>query len=316
MSNTLQALTAMTRGCYDLQQLRIQAGLRLYANFRAQLKDPAEEGEEVRDELSAEAERLLTRLKASHHRLTDSIARNRTLPAREGFSGDELISSYAELVLVDEYFALEKEETRQFRLLTGVLEDIPIYQQYLRHQRGIGPALAAVLISRLDPHKARHPSSFWKFTGLDVGPDGRGRSRSEAHLVDREYVDKNGEVKTRRSITFDPWLKAKLLGVLATSFLRLSSPWTEQYRNYKHRIETDPNRRKATSEQWKKAFRAKEDVSDWWTPKRIHNAAARYMVKIFLADLWKHWRALEGLPVTPTYEEARRGYGHGQEAAE
>jgi hypothetical protein len=40
------------------------------------------------------------------------------------------------------------------------------------------------------------------------------------------------------------------------------------------------------------------------------------MVKQFLADFWRAWRISEGLPVVPTYNEARRGYGHGEEAAE
>jgi len=48
----------------------------------------------------------------------------------------------------------------------------PLYAQYLKHQRGVGP----VLISGFDPHKARHARSFWKYSGLDVGPDGAGRN--------------------------------------------------------------------------------------------------------------------------------------------
>jgi len=315
MSETIKVLNAMTRGVYDLQKLRIQMGLRLVANFRAKLKEQAGEETEDDEELSAEAQSIIDRLKESYKRLTDGVARNRALPARAGFVGDELISNYAELTLADEYFALEREEGRQFRLLTNTLEEIPIYQRYLCEVRGVGPAMAAVLISRFDPAKARHPSSFWKFAGLDVGPDGRGRSRRDEHLVDREYVDRNGEIKTRRSVTFDPWLKSKLLGVLGGSFLRSKSPWAECYANYKHRIETDPVRQKINNEEWKKRHRAKEDVSNLWTPKRIHNAALRYMVKMFLADLWKQWRILEGLPVTPTYNEARRGYGHGADQA-
>jgi len=316
MTDTIEAvrnLNAMTRGVYDLQQLRIQAGLRLVANFRAKLKKPEPELEED-GELSKEAQELIATLKAAHKRLTDGVARNRTLPSREGFTGDEVISSYAELALVDQYVTIEGVESRGFRELTGVLDGIPIYAEYLKDVRGVGPAMAAVLISRLDPHRARHPSSFWKFTGLDVGPDGRGRSRREEHLVERTYIDKNGDEKTRRSITYDPWLKTKVVGVLGSSFLRSASPWTEQYHNYNHRIETDPMRTKVTSAEWKKRHKAKEDVTGLWTPGRIHNAAIRYMCKMFLADLWKRWRALEGLPVGETYEEARRGYRHGQAA--
>ena len=53
-----------------------------------------------------------------------------------------------------------------------------------------------------------------------------------------------------------------------------------------------------------------------WLLRRRGKAALRYMIKIFLVDLWSKWREIEGLPVTPTYNEARRGYAHGAEAAE
>jgi len=307
----------MVRGAYDLQQLRIQTGLRLVANFRAKLKDqsppnePAEDTPE--DELSVEAQVLVRQLKETHRRLTDGVARNRTLPAQKGFEGDELISTFAELALVDEYLRLEQEEGRQFRLLEGVLEGIPIYDTYLKGVRGVGPAMAAVLVTRLDPHKARHVSSFWKFSGLDVAPDGRGRSRQKDHLVERAYIDKNGDEKVRMSVTFDPWLKTKLVGVLATSFLRSKSPWAEVYGHYKHRLETDPAREKVSSAEYSKRRKAGEDVKQLWTPKRIHAASCRYAVKCFLAELWTTWRKLENLPVTLPYNEARRGYGHGED---
>jgi hypothetical protein len=108
------------------------------------------------------------------------------LPNREGFVGDPLISNYAELVLVHQFLTLEREEAAQFRALGELLEEIPIYA-WLKDQRGVGPALAGALISRLDPQRARHISSFWKYCGLDVAADGRGRSRREEHLVERAY---------------------------------------------------------------------------------------------------------------------------------
>jgi hypothetical protein len=46
-----------------------------------------------------------------------------------------------------------------------------------------------------------------------------------------------------------------------------------------------------------------------------HNMAIRYMIKIFLIDLYKNWRALEGLPVAPSYAEAKLGKIHKKAAA-
>jgi hypothetical protein len=312
----ISALNIATRGGYDLQKLRMQIGLRLVANFRAKLTDePAAESEEdpdAPDEMSAEAEKLIDRLRSSYRRLTDGVAKNRTLPKEEGFQGDELISTFAELVLVDQYIRLERQEELAFRQLMSLLEPIPIYAEYLAHQVGVGPAMAAVLVSILDPHKARHVSSFWAYSGIDVGPDGRGRSRRAEHLVERSYINKAGKPASRQGVTYNPFLKTKLTGVLAGSFLRSGSPWRKAYDDYRHRLETDPAREKVTSAVWKKRYAAGEEVGHLWTPGRINNAAKRYMVKQFLAELWLKWRELEGLPITPTYHEWRRGYGHGK----
>lgn len=46
-------------------------------------------------------------------------------------------------------------------------------------------------------------------------------------------------------------------------------------------------------------------------PLHRKNMAIRYMVKVFLKDLWVAWRTLEGLPVTPDYAEAKLGLKHG-----
>lgn len=314
----ISALRLMVRGAYDLQQLRMQTGLRLCANFRAKLRAPepekiegADDMPEPEDELSKEAQKIVDQLKAAHRRLTDGVAKNRTLPAEKGFKGDEIISSFSELTLVDQYVGIEKQENIAFRQLVATLAKLPIYTDYLVKERGIGPAMAGVLISYFDPHKAVHISAFWKYGGLDVGPDGLGRSRREAHLVEREYIDKNGETKTRMGITYEPFLKSKLMGVLASSFLRSGSRWREVYDSYKHRISTDPARTKVTVAQWKKAHKAGEDTTVLYPPGRIHKMAMRYMVKMFLAEFWLKWREIEDLPITPTYHEAVLGHVHG-----
>src|SRR5262249_61322134 len=131
--DTVKHLRVMVRGAYDLQKLRIQMGLRLCANFRARLGTPEEESEDPstkgsgQAELSAQAQGIIMQLKQSYGRLTDGVARNRTLPRREGFTGDELIADYAELILVDQYLRLERGEAVTFRQLEGALDRIPIY---------------------------------------------------------------------------------------------------------------------------------------------------------------------------------------------
>lgn len=319
MDPEMKILKAMVRGAYDLQMLRMQCGLRLCANFRAKLKAHEDETEEEiseTGELSEEAESMITMLKASYKRLTDGVARNRTLPSESGFIGDELISTYSELILVDQYRRIEDDEVSSFRQLQSILNNIPIYSEYLSTVKGVGPAMAAVLITGFDIHKATYPSSFWMYAGLDVAFDGRGRTRQEAHLVERKYINKAGVEATRMGVTYNPWIKTKLMGVLSGSFLRASSPWAAVYYGYKNRLETDPSRQKVTLVKYKKMHKDKEDTTKVWPPARIHRAALRYMVKQFLLDFWREWRTLKGLPVPGPYSETKLGMPPHSRAAE
>src|SRR5215813_1567110 len=308
MPSQRDILRTMCRSAYDLQELRIQMGLRLCANFRSKLSElGAEEQTDEEGELSEKAKKLIDLLKGSYTRLTDGVARNRKLPEREGFQGDELISDYTELVLVAQYMAVEGNERSQFSQLESVLQEIPIYTQYLKGVRGIGPAMATVLISYFDPYKARHISAFWAYAGLDVAADGRGRSKRTEHLVDRVYTKKDGTSAERKSVTYEPWLKARLMGVLAGSFLRSSSPWRAAYDGRRHRILSDPAREKVTLAEYKKRHKAGENTNQLWPPLRIHKDALRYMMKQFLRDFWVEWRTLEGLPVTEPYSVDKLG---------
>jgi hypothetical protein len=336
----------------------MQSGIRLVANFRAKLglNQPAEastpEGEsepmrlikpsknsapkksskppgdsepngnknpqENSEPDDEEAEKMMDQLRASYRNLMAGVARNRTLPAEKGFKGDALISSFPELVLVDSYMALERQETRQFDQLESQLNKFKIWTHYLvkgspcmggrELQGGIGPAMGGVLISWFDPNKARNISSFWKYAGLDVADDGRGRSRRKEHLIEREYIDKNGRLNRRMSITYDPFLKTKLMGVLAGSFIRSGSPWRAVYDDYKHRLLSDQSREKVTLAEWKKRNDRGDDMSNVWPPGRIDTAAKRYMIKQFLAELWLTWREMEGLPITQPYAVAKLGH--------
>lgn len=287
------------RGAYDIQKLRIQMGNRIVGNFKAKL---GQEPGHKEDELDAEGKAILASLREAHRKLTDGV---KTFPKQATFQGDEVISSYTELCLIAQYIDLEKHEASHFRRLGNILREYQIFTEFLDDIKGIGPAMAGVIISEIDIRKARYPSSLWAYAGLDVAADGQGRSRKKEHLRDIEYTDKDGKAATRVGITFNPFLKTKLLGVLASSFLRCKdSPYAEIYYDYKHRMEshakygiqndkeTDANGRKITSK------------------LRRHNQAMRYMIKRFLVDLYKAWRPIEGLDVAPEYSEAKLKIHH------
>src|SRR5580765_6548662 len=106
-------LRAMVRGAYDLQQLRMQSGLRLCANFRAKLKAQGADTEDEDDAEEAEKkkESAIKLIKAEYRRLTDGITSEKGKVAMKklDLTGSPLISSAAEFALVDSYIALERQ---------------------------------------------------------------------------------------------------------------------------------------------------------------------------------------------------------------
>lgn len=280
-------LRTMVRGAYDIQKLRIQIGNRIVRTFKEKLGVKPNEKEE--DTLDAEGREILQRLRMRYHKITDGVVK---FPTRAKFKADELITDYTELCLIAEYVELDEQETKHFRRMGSVLEEFPIFVKFLEPIKGIGPAMAGVIISEIDIHKARHPSSLWKYAGLDVADNGAGRSRKTEHLVERDYTDKDGNPAKRMGITFNPFLKTKLVGVLAGSFLKARpNPYRDIYDGYKHRLESNSAHAEKSKGQ-------------------RHNMAMRYMVKMFLIDLHCAWRRLEGLPTSVPYSEAKLGHRH------
>jgi hypothetical protein len=282
MNTNKENLKTFVRGAYDLQKLRIQMGNRMAANFRAKLGLKSSEKEETDED----AQKILETLRVSYKKLTDGV---KSFPRQSGFKGDEVISTYTELTLFAQYHELEANESKHFRRMEKALEEFPIYK-WLKSVKGCGPAMSGLIISEIDIHKAEYPSSIWKYCGFDVAPDGKGRSRKKEHLVEVEYTDKDGKKNKRMSITFNPLIKTKLY-VLATCIIKAGGTYREIYDNYKHRL---------------------EHHKDWAEKSKghRHNAALRYMIKIFLRDLYNEWRVIEDLPVAPDYSEAKLGKKH------
>ena len=293
-------LRALVRGVYDLQKLRIEMGNRVVGNFKIKIGQEPGEREE---ELSDDAKQLLAELRRVHKRIADGMSHM----TRRKFKADGLISSYAEFSLVGHYSAMVVAEDQQMKDIASIVEEFPIWTEFMVDVKGCGPTMAAVIISEFDIHKARYPSSLWAYAGLDVASNGAGRSKRKEHLVERDYTDRDGKPAKRMGITYNPFLKTKLMGVLASSFLKQSADkclYRLLYDNYKHRMESHVKWGTQNDD-------LKNDAGHKLTSKgKRHNMAMRYAVKRFLADLYKAWRPLEGLDVAPEYHEAKLGHKH------
>jgi len=288
-------LKLLVRGGYDVQKLRISAGNRVCAQFFAKMgQEPGMKQEDIPD---SKKQTMLAQVRKEFDKITEGAAkslRNVT------FLEDGVISNSAELFLVAEWSGLRHAEDEQFNRIKRLVRDFPLWKSFFKDVYGVGEIMAGVIMSEIDIHKDEYPSSVWAYCGLDIGPDGRGRGKYTEHLVDYEYLDKDKQKQTRKGITFNPHVKSKLLGVLAGSFLRAKSKaksgqetYADIYYSYKNRIENMP-----AHEEKSKGHR--------------HNMANRYMIKMFLVDVYVAWRTLENLPVSNTYAEGKLGIVHGK----
>ncbi len=288
-------IRAAVRSLYDMQKLRIQNGNRIAAAFRYKLGLHSSEKEESNDV----ANNLLNELRKELDRITDGIAQ---LTKRIKFESP-LITTYGELKLIETYDRQIEAEDQCAKAIVDMLSEFPI-SQWLAGVRGCGPLMSGVIVSEINIEKCNSISALWKYCGLDVvqvadaktgGFKGEGRSRRQHHLEPKEYTNAQGEVVQTKGISFNPFLKTKMVGVLGSSFIKAGGPYRELYDNYKFRLQNHP-------------------VHSQKTKAHIHNMAVRYMVKQFLADLWTEWRTLEGLPVRSNYAEGKLGIKHSKAA--
>lgn len=278
------AIKAIVQGAYDQQAIRIQSGNRICQHYyQARGVNP---GEKPSEEMSAADQKILKRILDEYKLLAEGLTK---LDPEKAFPSTEFLPDFSTTLLIQQYLAFKQAEDLAFKKIETALIGIPIYEQFLRSVTGCGTAMSGVLIATLDVHKATYPSQFWAAAGLDVGPDGRGRSRRKEHLVTRKYINKDGKEAERVGITFNPFLKSKLVYVLAGCLMKARNPYYKGvYDNYRHRLEHHVD--------WKQT-----------TPLHRHHAARRYMIKVFLANLHTKWRELEGLPVPPPYHVAKLG---------
>jgi hypothetical protein len=183
------------------------------------------------------------------------------------------------LLLMERREAVAEMENQLLKEIAKEVHLYPLWKEFLEHVLGCGEGMAAVIMTQFDITKAPTVSNLWSFAGLAPGKDRK--------------------VKGQRC-PFNQFLRAKLCGVLGSGFLKANSPYREYYDNMKNRLE---------SEDW---GTASKNPTDKKRPKagHQHKAATRYMVKMFLKDLYVAWRTLEGLPVRPPYHEEYLGKRH------
>lgn len=178
------------------------------------------------------------------------------------------------------------------KAMTVQLKGLPIWDVFLSKIYCMGPKIAGPMLGTIDITKSRTPSSLRQFCGMAVHDGRADRPRRGEKLgycaqmrtllyiwtatlqkcaAERGEVSKKGKPMKPRPAS--------------------SSKYLEIIRDVKHReLSAGGDRAK---------------------PSKAQRKAERKATDVFLEDLYIVWRALEGLPVWPSYYAAKLGYEHG-----
>ena len=166
------------------------------------------------------------------------------------------------------------------------------WKLYFKDIKGIGPKMAAILISEIDPYKAETVSKIWQYAGMNSGMvPGKKKEKDGSITVTGDMV--RGDKPTSGYVLpYNKYLKMAVAGKIATQLMMAKNPkYTKIYEGAKNFYNTNPK--------WKDATKA-----------HIHRAAIRKMIKQFLADYYAFVRPLYGLETRVPYAEEKMGIVH------
>jgi hypothetical protein len=223
----------------------------------------------------------------------------------------------------------KQQEKETEKMLKKVLKRFPIYNLWLEDIKGIGEVAAGWIISSFDIEKATTVSKMWQYAGLNPGLV-RGKKRvskkdykpimgkiiSEMPNIKtgvNDYIIETNEMIRGDKATegfvlpYNKALRTHLIGVMGAGFIKAQNSYAlEFYYPIKARYEQEDsvviNEGKAR----------KDDGKTWKEVSKGHrnNAAIRYMIKMFIKDLYVAWREIESLPVRAPYAEEYLGKRH------
>ena len=196
-------------------------------------------------------------------------------------------------------------EKKTDKELLKELRKIPVYNEFLLNVKGVGTAIAGWIISEYDIEIATTVSKMWQFTGLNPGFV-YGKKRVEKGKI-FSYVTTDtlvrGDKLTSGFVSpFNKKLRTVMCGILADGFIKCKSSYAlDYYYPYKARLEQKDSL----------VMHCGKEVS-WKDVTKGHRdrAAKRYMIKMFLLDLYVAWRNIEGLSVRVPYAEEFLGKKH------
>jgi hypothetical protein len=214
------------------------------------------------------------------------------------------------------------------------LRTLPFYVKVLSDKvrfRGIGPTMAAVLLSEIQIHRQETPSQLWAFAGL--APVAARRCKKCQKTVSPARGAEIGGPEGGTEVGDDgEALYWKHDGTKPKGCVKIV-PKAETFTSGKAMKPTRGEKLKynaffrsklcgvlgpvllQTGSPWRKFYddyKHRKASAGWGTcDGHRHAAAIRYMIKMLLLEIWKEYREHEGLSVRPPYQEEYLGHKHG-----
>ena len=174
-TNNKEQIRCLISNVYDLQKLRISAGNRITTSFYISLGiKPSEK----LDSAGEDNKKFIDQLKAEYKKITDGVVAekmsvNKSIKVLNKKEDTALsyIRNDVDYNLVDSYMKLVESEEAAIKVLDKHVKEHPMWKEFFEPIKGCGTLMSAVCLAYLDPYKARHVSSFYRYCGLDTVQD-------------------------------------------------------------------------------------------------------------------------------------------------
>jgi len=212
-------------------------------------------------------------------------------------------------VLTDSFIAQAKHEAAMAKQLQLWVESQSFYTDWLSNVKGLGPIMGSVIMAEFDIRKADTVSKLWAYAGVSPGMvHGKVFDKKTKEIVVKEDSSiRQDRLSKGYLCPYNGFLKSKLLGVLASSFMIHNPTYKKVYDDYKNRL---VHQHGGDISKLVGTMKGSDGTEYPATKIWIHKRAIRQMMKIFLIDLYVAWRTHEGLPVRPPYQEEYLGHKH------
>lgn len=218
----------------------------------------------IRENESLRYLRFYTRTLYDIQRLRISAGNQRDALERMGVSESEL-----DWIRENVHHSLDRLESTIERRCKVYLDKMPIWTEYLKQIKGVGPRLASSLVSIIvTPKRFPNTAKLWKYAGLGKNDD--------------------GSLQRRKAGQQDNWSADLKMTIykFEDAIIKTKGGYRNLYDQFKAReVELNEQRPKA----------------DKLSKGHVNQRARRRVGKLFLAHLLEVWRTQEGLPVRKPY---------------